>query len=68
MKGVGCCIILIFYCVNLSIGKLTVVFKTYNQHEAVRLRSDLDKLVEANNPVRVINTVNDHLNIDGISS
>lgn len=49
-------------------GKSTVVFKTYNQQQAMLLPPDLEELVEANHPVRVINKVIDHLNIDGISS
>lgn len=49
-------------------GKSNVVFKTYNQQQAMLLPPDLEELVEKTHPVRIINTVIDHLNIDGISS
>ena len=49
-------------------GKSAVIFKTYNQQQAMLLPPDLEELVEANHPVRVINTVIDHLDIEGISS
>jgi transposase len=49
-------------------GKSHVIFKTYNQRQAMLLPPDLEELVEKAHPVRIINTIIDHLNIDGISS
>ena len=49
-------------------SKSNVIFKTYNQQQAMLLPPDLDELVEKTHPVRIINTVIDYLNIDGISS
>lgn len=43
-----------------------VVFKTYNQHQAMLLPPDLDELIDKNHPVRVINAVLDNLDIDKI--
>ena len=43
-----------------------VVFKTYNQQQSLLLPPDLEELIEANHPVRLINTVIDHLDIDKI--
>lgn len=46
--------------------KTKIVFKTYNQSQAMLLPPDLDELIEQNHPVRVINTVLDSLDIDSI--
>lgn len=43
-----------------------VVFKTYNQQQSLLLPPALEELIEANHPVRVINAVIDHLDIDKI--
>ncbi len=48
--------------------KSNVIFKTYSQQQRRLLPLDLEELVEKAHPVRVINTVIDQLNIDGISS
>ncbi len=48
--------------------KSNVIFKTYNQQQRRLLPFDLEELAEKTHPVRVINTVIDQLNIDGISS
>lgn len=34
-----------------------VAFKTYDQRQAILLPPDLDELIDANHPVRVINAV-----------
>lgn len=44
-----------------------IVFKTYNQQQAMLLPPDLDELIDANHPVRVINGVIDYLDIDKIT-
>ncbi len=44
-----------------------IVFKTYNQKQAMLLPPDLDELIEGNHPVRVINAVLDSLDIDKIT-
>lgn len=43
-----------------------IAFKTYNQHQAMLLPPDLNELIDANHPVRVINAVVDSLDIDKI--
>lgn len=53
-----------FYYTHMSIQK--VIFKTYNQNQAVLFPPDLDELVEKNHPVRVINRVIDNLDIDAL--
>jgi transposase len=52
------------YVVDMAIPK--IVFKTYNQQQGILLPTDLDELIESNHPVRVINAVIDHLDIDQI--
>ncbi|HRE65238.1 MAG TPA: IS1182 family transposase [Ferruginibacter sp.] len=44
-----------------------IVFKTYNQQQAMLLPPDLDELIDKNHPVRVINTVLDSLDIESIT-
>jgi len=51
---------------QLMYNKSKVVFKTYNQKQAMLLPPDLDELVEQNHPVRVINAIIDHLDIDAL--
>jgi transposase len=41
-----------------------VIFKTYDQQQAMLLPPDLNELIDAHHPVRVINSVIDNLNID----
>jgi len=48
----------------MCISKL--VFKTYNQQQSLLLPPDLEELIEANHPVRVINAVIDSLDIDKV--
>lgn len=48
----------------MCISKL--VFKTYNQQQSLLLPADLEELIEADHPVRVINEVIEHLDIDQI--
>ena len=43
-----------------------IAFKTYDQQQAMLLPPDLDELIDANHPVRVINAVIDSLDIDAI--
>ncbi|MCC7401294.1 MAG: IS1182 family transposase, partial [Chitinophagaceae bacterium] len=47
--------------------KSKIVFKTYNQQQAMLLPPDLDELIDINHPVRVINTVLDNLDIEKIT-
>ena len=44
-----------------------IVFKTYNQQQAMLLPPDLDELIDKNHPVRVINAVLDSLDIESIT-
>ncbi len=44
-----------------------IVFKTYNQQQSLLLPPDLEELIESNHPVRVINAVIDHLDIEKIT-
>src|SRR5688500_7037034 len=43
---------------------LKVVFKTYNQAQAMLLPPSLDELIPSTHPVRVVNSVIDQINID----
>lgn len=43
-----------------------IVFKTYNQNQGNLLPLDLNEMIEANHPVRVINAVVDQLEIDSL--
>jgi len=45
---------------------LKVVFKTYNQGQAMLLPPSLDELIAATHPVRVVNKVIDQINIDAL--
>ena len=48
----------------MCISKL--VFKTYDQQQSLLLPPSLEELIEGNHPVRVINAVINHLDIDKI--
>lgn len=48
----------------MCISKL--VFKTYDQQQSLLLPPRLEELIESNHPVRVINAVIEHLDIDNI--
>ena len=50
----------------LSFMSHNIVFKTYSQHQAMLLPPDLNELIDAHHPVRVINAVIDSLDIDPI--
>lgn len=46
---------------------VNLVFKTYNQQQAMLLPPDLDELIESDHPVRVINAVIDNLALDKVT-
>lgn len=50
----------------LSFMSHNIVFKTYSQHQAMLRPPDLNELIDAHHPVRVINAVIDSLDIDPI--
>jgi transposase len=43
---------------------LKVVFKTYDQQQAMLLPPSLDELIAQNHPVRIVNKVLDQINIE----
>src|SRR5690606_27249799 len=49
------------------ISMANLVFKTYNQQQAMLLPPDLDELIELDHPVRVINAVIDNLDLDKVT-
>ena len=44
-----------------------VVFKTYNQDQLSLLPASYDDLVPKNHPVRIVNTIIDHVDISALS-
>ena len=47
-------------------GKQKVVFKDYSSNQILLLPPNLEELIEANHPVRVVNKVIDSINIDAL--
>lgn len=45
---------------------LRPTFKAYHQHQAMLLPPDLDEMIEPHHPVRVINSILDSLDIEGL--
>jgi len=53
------------YCLTLRISR-KVVFKTYDQDQLSLLPPSYDDLVPVNHPVRLVNTIIDHVDISAI--
>lgn len=45
-----------------------VIFKEYNQHQPMLLPPSYDELIPANHPVRIVNTIIDHIDISSLVS